>query len=288
MERKFLYHLCQPDNRKSCAACCGIYNFRRNSREDIAKRLRKNTAHITGLADQGLKEEDLEAYSSEIRALYNGSDKLCLTVFNCEFVGFLDKDENRVGCLLHPTKNNGRDWRSCSFYGEELCEGHYCLSYFYLTVEEQRLVIETIDDWYLYGLTITDIDLVKGVFSAISDILGESLNPSIVSKNSILRRILNQIWQMKLSWRYRVRDENSFGKYIFKGEDYREVRIPYESFGRRTSPYHRIFLSFGSEFRDVDELESAERMLSRVFDLFAKTYSKVPLAESNDSRRRPE
>ena len=34
-------HLCQPDSRKSCGACCGIYNYADSSREALVARLRK-------------------------------------------------------------------------------------------------------------------------------------------------------------------------------------------------------------------------------------------------------
>ena len=31
-------HLCQPDNLKSCGACCGIYNYVGNTREELEAR----------------------------------------------------------------------------------------------------------------------------------------------------------------------------------------------------------------------------------------------------------
>lgn len=270
MDKRFPYHLCQPDKGKSCAACCGIYNFRRNGHKDTVERLRNNKKLLIQLAGH-----DLRAYSDMIRRSLNDSEKLYVTIFNCEFAGFLDEKERLVGCLLHPEQNNGRDLRDLGFYGAELCEGHYCLSYFYLTPQEQQLVINTTDDWYLYGLTITDIDLVKGVFSVISDMLGESLNPSIVAKNRDLKRIIKSLWEKKLSWPYRTKNENSFGKYIFRGEEYHQIEIPYNSFGVEVSPYHRIFLSFGSEFRNATELKAAEKILSEAFRSFVELYSKA-------------
>ncbi len=277
MESRFPYHLCQPDESKSCAACCGIYNFRRNGREDVSERLKRNTEFMKAASRGGLQPESLVTYSEKVRDFYNGESKLFVTVFNCEFAGFLDDGGKRVGCLLHPSRNGGRDWRDFSFYGAELCDGHYCLSYFYLTPSEQRLVIESTDDWYLYGLTITDIDLVKGVYNVLSNEVGEAINPDLVSQSRELRQILNSIWSMKLSWKYRIEEEDSFGKYLFRGEEYREIKIPYELFNRKPSPYHSIFLSFGSAFKDGQELEEAEMMLKEKFGLFAGVYSEVRL-----------
>jgi hypothetical protein len=37
-----------------------------------------------------------------------------------------------------------------------------CPSYPHLTQVEQAAVFMALDDWYLHGLVITDIDLVKG------------------------------------------------------------------------------------------------------------------------------
>ena len=36
-------------------------------------------------------------------------------------------------------------------------------------------VILSLDDWYLYGVVITDIDLVKAFFTQIQNILGDSI-----------------------------------------------------------------------------------------------------------------
>ncbi|MEJ5299519.1 MAG: hypothetical protein WHS38_00845 [Thermodesulforhabdaceae bacterium] len=275
MESKFPYHLCQPDGKKSCAACCGIYNFRRNNREDVTKRLRENTASIITLSHSNPNGNALESYSERSRNIYNGSDKLFTTIFNCEFAGFIDKYQQKVGCLLHPSQHFGKDLRDYSFYGAELCENHYCLSYFYLTAVEQRLVIETVEDWYLYGLTITDIDLVKGVFTVLSDLVGEAIDPLVVAQHENLKRIIQSFWNLKLSWPFRLQNTDSFGKYIFKGEEYFEIEIPYSSFNRNKSPYHRIFLSLGSNFQNAEDLEKAEEIVSKLCFLFAKAYDKA-------------
>jgi hypothetical protein len=109
----------------------------------------------------------------------------------------------------------------------------------------------------------------------LSNLVGEAINPALVSKSKDLKDILESIWSMKLSWRFRVKDEDNFGKYLFHGEEYREIEIPYGSFNRSPSPYHRIFLSFGSKFENAQELEDAEKMLSDRFSLFAEAYDKV-------------
>ncbi len=264
MKRNFPYHLCQPDEEKSCSACCGIYNFVKNDKNSLILRLKTNTL--------ALKESSPEDHSKTFRILYNGKGKLFETIFNCEFVGFLDKDFKRVGCLLHPSQNGGRDLRDLSFYGSELCEGHFCLSYYYLTSKEQELVIRTIDDWYLYGLTITDIDLVKGVFQVLSDSVGEAIDPLKVSKSKRLTKIVRSFFELKLRWKFRDLRKSQFGKYLFKGEEYEEIEIPYQKLGRKKSPYHFILLSYGSSFKNSEELDEAESIIERKVKTFSRIY----------------
>jgi len=47
----------------------------------------------------------------------------------------------------------GIDLRGCSFYGLELCAGHFCPRAISLFRRSQsQILIKIIDDWYLYGL----------------------------------------------------------------------------------------------------------------------------------------
>ncbi len=267
--RRFPIHLCQPDGEKSCAACCGIYNFKDISRQSLTRRLRRNTRALE--RSRGTFPARLTRHTRLHRSRDNGFRKRFSTLYNCEFVGFLDPERRLVGCLLHPEGNDGRDWRDFSFYGRELCEGHFCLSYYYLSVNEQKLVIDSISDWYLYGLVITDIDLVKGVIQALSDRIGETL-PVEALRVPTVRSALLRFWTWKLFWPFRRKGTDHFGKYLFKGENYEEIKIPYHRWGRKSSPHHRILTALGSHFRSSEDLDAAERMISQEMDAFVRTY----------------
>lgn len=268
----FPIHLCQPDESKSCAACCGIYNFLSNDRRHVASRLLRNTLALRCLVPE--EESVLLSHSRRYRLQDNGEGKLFQTIFNCEFVGFLDDRFRRVGCLLHPERLGGVDLRDHSFYGRDLCRDHFCLSYYYLTPDEQRLVVKTTRDWYLYGLTITDIDLVKGVFQILSDRVGEAVDVSLVTESSHLKAIVSRLWRYKLDWPYRMQGVARLGKYIFKGEEYREVRIPYGRYHRRVSPFDRLFVAYGSEFRTGNDIDDAEALIFRIVEDFARGYGR--------------
>jgi len=270
---KFPINLCQPDGRKSCGACCGIYNFKNNSKSHLSHRLCRNTRSLQSRSSSF--ESVVLFHSAKYRAEDNGQAKLFQTIFNCEYVGFLDENRLRVGCLLHPSLHRGRDYRDFSFYGAELCAGHFCLSYYYLTAEEQRLVIDTVHDWYLYGLTITDIDLVKGVFRVLSDRVGEAIDPEKVGSREVLSSIVSTFFKLKLDWPYRPNDGNRFGKYVFRGDEYRQVSVPYEKFGLKRSFFDSIFVAYGSEFSSSDEIMKAERKMEELVEAFARKYRQV-------------
>jgi len=143
--------------------------------------------------------------------------------------------------------------------------------YWYLSEDEQRFVAESIDDWYLYGLVVADIDLLKGIYQGLSDRIGESVCPSALQIPEI-RKATQSLWQWKLDWPFRYAGTNQFGKYLFEGETYREIRIPYDHWGRRPSPYDHILRVLGFRFQSVDELKTAERMVERALESYLRLY----------------
>jgi len=266
--------LCQPDAAKSCGACCGLYNYADSSRPALVRRLRKRTKRFwetmaaggrpEAFAERILREED---FSKRYEVIY------C-----CEYLGFLDREEKRVGCLLHPAVHGGEDLRGISFYGRELCAGHLCPSHQHLTEKQKRILIRVLDDWYLYGLCLTDIDLVKTYFQLLSDRVGEEVRPERMEEEG-LRATVQAFFSWKVSWPFRSEETGRLGKYFFDGSEYMIARIDYERLGRRTSPFHPLFLSFTSEFRSGEELDQGEAMIRANLDRFTRFYlEKKPLA----------
>jgi len=169
--------LCQPDPSKSCGACCGLYNWEDHSRKALIPLLEKRSALFFSLG----RDPEIFQKACAREKLPPGS-KLLEEIHNCEFLGFLDGEKKRVGCLLHPSVNEGRDLRDYCFYGKEICAGHFCPSHTHLTRAEQRSILAALEDWYLYGLVVTDIDLVKGFFHQVQTRLGDSLREERLEK----------------------------------------------------------------------------------------------------------
>jgi len=252
-------HLCQPDEYKSCGACCGLYNYRDSSRLSLKERIEKRTREFQRISDPSA--DTLEEFSQWVcRTESHG--KLLETIYNCEFLGFLDPDRCRVGCLLHPAQHQGQDFRSCSFYGAELCAGHLCLSYQKLTQEEKWCVINSLDDWHLYGICVTDIDFCKTFFALAAARLGGQPSLTVLSRPQV-RQAAFDFFSLKVNWPFRTDDQGRFGKYCLAEDEYREARIPYEELGCPHSQYDAILLSLASHFSSADEMREAESLIDQ-------------------------
>ena len=264
--------LCQPDKTKSCGACCGLYNYLWGDRKSLKEKLLIRTELYRSL--KGDEEGSVENYSRIIKAK-EPREKLYEVIYNCEFLGFVDDENKKVGCLLHPALNRGKDLRYHSFYGQTLCRDHFCPSYQHLTGQEKELVVLIIDDWYLYGQIITDIDIVKSFFKEVSDMAGETVSPDLVRFSPKLKDIGFRFFSLKVRWPFKDDRKRRFGKYFFEGWEYRLDKIDYQSIGSQPSRYHQIFLSLSSSFRNPWELREAERQVEKFINDFSREYIKL-------------
>lgn len=263
---KYPVHLCQPDGTKSCGACCGLYNWEDHSRKMLESLLKKRTELFLSLGEN----PDLDRYRSISQTLPL-SPKLCETIYNCEFLGFVDRERKKVGCLLHPSLHQGVDLRRSSFYGTELCEKHFCVSFTYLTAMEQQAVVQSLDDWYLYGLVITDIDLVKLFFSHVQNQLGDCVRVGRL-RDAKVRGALRDFFRLKECWKF-LSKEYRLGKYYFSHAEYQIARIEYEkNWGVKPSRFDKIFLSLSSAFKTEDDIIEAESIIEEKVVKFIEAY----------------
>lgn len=249
-------HLCQPGNGKSCGACCGIYNYADSSRSALDARLQMRTERFRR---DVRGPEDLPAFSIAIRNAEDQNRRF-EEIYCCEYAGFLDAGRSLVGCLLHPAQNGGVDMRGVSFYGRELCHGHLCPSHHFLSATEKGIVIDLLDDWYLYGLIITDVDLVKEYLRHISDSLGETPARAWFREGPA-SALVRRFFSLKLTWPFRSDEVHRFGRFYFDGSQHMIRPIDYVALGCERSRYDGIFLSLASEFHNHADVELAERMI---------------------------
>jgi hypothetical protein len=250
---------------KSCAACCGLYNWQDHSRAAISEIVSMQTELFSALDTY----DDLDGYRRRRDERINNT-KLFDTIYNCEFTGFVDPQRCRVGCLLHPSVTGNPDLRNHCFYGAQICHEHFCPGYGCLTTAEQLAVVEALDDWYLYGLVITDIDLVKEFFKQAENTLGDSIKPSHL-KHSDVRQALRDFFSLKEHWPFKAA-ENRLGKYYFSASEYAIARIDYcTRWGVPDSIWDKILVSLESEFSDLAELRAAEELLQQKIDAFLQS-----------------
>ena len=259
-------HLCQPDARKSCGACCGLYNYQDHSRSYLQNLLEMRTRLLASFG----KEFQVEEYKREV-ASFETSPKLLEAICNCEFLGFLDPEKKRVGCLLHPSQNQGEELRYHSYYGPALCANHFCPSYSYLTAAEQKAVVAVLDDWYLYGLVITDIDFVKEFFRQAQDRMGDCLDPRRLDDESV-QKTVRAFFALKEEWQFAARN-NRLGKYFFSFSEYQIARIEYEKKWKiKPSRFDKILVSLSSEFSSLEDVQKAEFEINRKIQNFVDAY----------------
>ena len=193
-------------------------------------------------------------------------------IYNCEFMGFIDRERKKVGCLLHPDSNSGKNLRDISHHGRATCDEARCTAYSYLSDSEAELVAKCADDWYLYGLCITDLDLVKEFLETASDMVSDDVNAGKIMASAALTDIFRKYLNLKERWPY-ARNPHRYGKYYFVDRDYPIYKIDYDSLGSAPGKFDKILVSLGSEFTDKRELAAAEEMLGSLFKEFAKAFA---------------
>ena len=188
----------------------------------------------------------------------------------CPFAGYVDVDDKRVGCLLHPTRRpDGADLRDLAVYPKEVCAGHYCAPHDWLRPREVALAQTCTGT--RYGRVVTDAGLVKAVASVLDNALGRAFTADDVAGAAAA---LDALWSTFLvAWPWADADPARFGGFHFSGDDAVERTLPSSLAGTHaattTSPAMRMILdALGTRALDDDEAGAAiafvEREVSKV------------------------
>lgn len=262
------FYICHPDARKSCAACCGIYNYENFDRSVVAEALDFRTSLFMELRPTG---DDLD----EFRRLVDRIDtrpRLLEDIHCCEFFGFVDSDKRKVGCLIHPLVTRSHDERDRAFYGAETCALHKCGSYQYFNAADVAPVVAALDDWYLYGICITDVDLVLEFYKLVSDEIHRTLHPRKIVSNEKALGVFRQYLELKETFPFR-RGRRRFGQYVFERGTYSVAETDWAKLGVPRPREWRILRSLGAELTSSSELEKAVRIVRRFIEQMAELVS---------------
>lgn len=200
----------------SCAACCGVYNFRERSEDAQHARLQRRTERVRAAWPD---EAALARARDELMA-QERDEILFAGVKVCPFAGYLE--EGRVGCLLHPSRHpEGADLRDLGVYPKEICGGHYCAPHDWLRPREADLA-QTARGVF-YGRVVTDAGLVKALARLLDDALGR---PFAGAELARAHTSLDSLWATLRDWPFRDEDPARFGGFVFSGNEATERSVP--------------------------------------------------------------
>lgn len=115
---------------KSCSACCGYLNLKKSDAEKELW-LKENTQIFL---NTDISRADNIVQYRKIRETGLSDVRIRNDIYVCPFLGFIDADHNRSGCLLHPKGSPHPQihlWQhpqNFSFYGEGICLSYDCLN----------------------------------------------------------------------------------------------------------------------------------------------------------------
>ena len=256
-------HLCQPGSQKSCGWCCGLYNTHHASRNALVRKLRVRTREFTK-TDRNLTA--IQRFSETI--IRNEQPRLVDPEFySCEFVGFLDSGETQVGCMLHPLVqgNQSIDWRGLSFHGAMACQGFFCRSYRELSSAEKWVILGTINDWYLYGMVISDADYARAFFRLAEERLSRQIDPEILVA-SPASSLVHEFFYWKIDWPYQYYDSISVPCSSSQFSIADQTNDGQES----PAAIDMMFACLGSRFRSRAEYRSAQQRVDQLFSRLDK------------------
>jgi hypothetical protein len=206
-------NLCRPDSRKSCAACCGLYNVPDATRTGLTAKLEKRSS-LFRTTQRSV--DALEEYQAAIN--HEETDPpLDAAIHVCEFTGFLDADRKIVGCLLHPSApgNGGVDLRGLCYYGSMACKSFFCPSWSEVPASHRRILLDVLDDWRLYGLVMTDPGFIHSIFGLLEFSLGRPVDPRCLVQGEA-SGIFKSMLAWKDTWPFSESSKMRRSRYYFK------------------------------------------------------------------------
>ncbi len=258
-------YLCLVGEAVSCGACCGLYNLPDLSRENLEIMLSKRTEAFAsvprtedGIYDFYRKNEGPHRRSLPFPDFHH-----------CPFLGLIGDESNRVGCLLHPavTGNNGVDYRSLSWYGEQACRTYFCPATKKLPAVYQSILTQAIDHWYLFGLIVTEHALVTAYFKEVESRLGRCIVERDYTQNIRAIVAFREFAELKLKWPYRRGNSPGPCNFFFENGLYPRPSVFLATPDIPPSSYEKILRELDSGFSSAKEIGAADQLLD---DLFLK------------------
>jgi hypothetical protein len=257
--------LCQVNPRVSCGACCGLYNVPTATRNALVHLLKARTRQFAATP----RTVDAIFQFKETIAQRECQDRPMRDFHHCPFLGLIGPRQATVGCLLHPDAagNNGMDFRSLSYYGGMTCHIYFCPSTRLLPQRYKQIVRAVLDDWYLYGLIVTETKLLKAFLEELESRLNRPLYAEDFTTRRICREALKHLFLLRVSWPFRSPDNHRVANYFFNDHLYARPAIAPAAQGHTISRYRSILQELETDPASEHVLRQAELYLDDRFKL---------------------
>lgn len=263
MDEMNTIYLCQVSATVSCGACCGLYNLPDISREELEILLSKRTE---AFASVPRTEDGIYDFQRKNKGPHRLTRPFA-QFHHCPFLGLIGSRNSRVGCLLHPATpgNNGIDYRSQSWYGEQACRTYFCPSTKKLPTVYQSILIQTIDNWYVLGLIVTEHALLTAYFKEVEFLLGRHVTEIDYTQNIGARDAFREFAELKSKWPYRREDSPGPCNFFFENGLYPRPDVFRATPNIRQSSYETILKELDSGFSSAMEIDEADQLLDKLF-----------------------
>lgn len=257
-------YLCQVGQNVSCGACCGLYNVQDTSRDAMVGMLADRTRRFVNVPRT---MNAIEEFARDTKSM-ESPERPFPHFHHCPYIGLIGPALSRAGCLLHPLAegNEGVDFRGLSHYGGFACRTYFCPATNRPEARHKRLVRAILNDWHLYGLVITEIDLISSFFKQIEQISGQRLDDALASRNPAVVAPLVDLLRLKINWPYRPKGSDTPCHYFFFDIQYEKPAVDYKRLKAAPSIYDSIFKELVSQFDHSEDLNRAEQMVQERID----------------------
>ncbi len=249
-------YLCQISPHVSCGACCGLYNVSDPSRRNLEAMLIRRTRWF---AEVPRTVAGIDAFKTSVEGT-EPQERPFPDFHHCAFLGVIEDDGRRVGCLLHPLAkgNEGIDWRGLSYYGGMACRTYFCPSARQLPSRWLTAVRQSMNHWYLHGLVVTERRLLAALFTELENRLGRVINTADFSEPVPAAALLTTLTTLKMNWPFRRQGAPGVSNYFFEDGLYARPAVKRKTKTLPASRFEDLFQELDSGFSSTDDIEDAE------------------------------
>ena len=264
-------YLCQVSPTVSCGACCGLYNIKQLSREKLTRMLEARTgrfAKVPRTVDT-IDRFALETHRTE------GRQRPMKNFHHCPFLGLIGPANRTVGCLLHPLAdgNAGIDWRGLSYYGAMACATYFCPTCRELVPAHKRLIRQATDNWYDYGLMITETDMLATFINQVEQRLKRPVDGRDLERSPLAAAAIRHFLAIKTDWPFRDPERGRPANFFFNKKEYQPPAIDLTRLGVSESQWSPVLAALWSVLPDLFALREAESLLDGMADELARALS---------------